>query len=128
MPDILCTDAIEILQRTRDGEDLAPQHLKLVELAVNGCLNDAGTAAFYDLLRHVREGYAKPWFHGVEHMTRDHEGYVLWKGRPVEHFSAGYAHGDEAKAYVAELANRCTAIEARGEVPSTGNAVWSWPD
>lgn len=41
--------AIEILRATNDGNELSPHHLKLVELAVNGFLNEAGTAAFEDL-------------------------------------------------------------------------------
>jgi len=123
-----CDAAIEILQLTRDGEDLDPAHLKLVELAVNGHLNANGTAAFHALLAQVRAGYAKPWFHGVEHITRNHEGYVLWRGRAVEHFSGAYANSAEAETYVREIARRCAVIEARGEVPDTGNVVWRWPD
>ncbi len=44
-----CEKAIEILQRTHDGDDLAPQHLKLVELAVNDMVTDVGQAAFEQL-------------------------------------------------------------------------------
>lgn len=42
----LSDHAIEILQKTRDGEDLDPKHLKLVEYAVNGLLNDTGLHIF----------------------------------------------------------------------------------
>lgn len=128
MTHTLSEHAIEILQRTRDGEDLAPQHLKLVENAVNGFLTDAGKAAFAELLANVRTGYTKPWFHGVENITYDHEGYVRWRNLPVEHFSASFAHTDAARQYVQELAQRCLAIEARGETPSTESAVWRWPE
>lgn len=123
----LADHAIEILQRTRDGDDLDPGHLKLVELAVNGCLNDQGKGAFTKLLANVRTGYTKPWLHGVEHITRDHEGYVLWKGRPIEHFSSSYAHGDEAETYTQELARRCLILERRGITPDTLHVVWKWP-
>ena len=44
-----CEKAIEILQRTHDGDDLAPQHLKLVELAVNDMVTEVGQAAFEQL-------------------------------------------------------------------------------
>lgn len=38
--------AIEILQRTRDGDTLEARDLKLVELAVNGALNEEGRDLF----------------------------------------------------------------------------------
>lgn len=126
MTNNLCEHAIEILQATNDGEDLAPQHLKLVECAVNGLLNDAGLAAFGELLTNVRAGYKRPWFHDVQHVTLDHQGYVLWKGQPIEHFSPNYAQGDDAKAYVQELARRCLIIEASGQLPTTTSVVWRW--
>lgn len=66
--------AIEILQKTHDGNDLDPRDLKIVELAVNNFLSEQGEVAFYDLHRRVINGYTKPSFHGVEHLTRDHEG------------------------------------------------------
>jgi len=52
--------ALEIIIATNDGDDLAPQHLKLVEMAVNGFLNDKGQQAFEDLLANVRSGYTPP--------------------------------------------------------------------
>ncbi len=122
----LTDNAIEILQRTRDGEDLDPRHLKLVEAAVNGYLNATGLVLFEGLLRQIQKGYVKPWFHGVEHMTRNHEGYVLWKGKAIEHFSPDYAHSDAAKLYVQELARRCAILEGKGIPPSTTDVVWAW--
>ncbi len=55
----LCDRACEILQATNDGDDLAPEHLKLVELAVNGFLSDYGETAFTELCEHARRGYVK---------------------------------------------------------------------
>jgi hypothetical protein len=52
--------ALEIITATNDGDDLAPHHLKLVEMAVNGFLNDTGQQAFEELLATVRAGYTKP--------------------------------------------------------------------
>ncbi len=37
-----CDMACDILQRTNDGDDLEPMHLKLIEDAVNGFLNEKG--------------------------------------------------------------------------------------
>lgn len=127
MTTTLADHAVEILQRTHDGDNLDPSHLKLVELAVNGCLNDAGKGAFTAFLANVRDGYTKPWFHGVEHITHNHAGDVLWKGRPIEHVSSGYAHGDEAKTYTQELARRCLILEKRAITPGTLHVVWNWP-
>ena len=54
-----CDRAIEILRNTRDGDDLDPIHLKLVELAVNGFLNERGVEAFHRLYEEVKRGYKK---------------------------------------------------------------------
>jgi hypothetical protein len=127
MTDTLADQAIEILQKTSDGDDLDPGHLKLLELAVDGRLNIAGKGAFAALLASVRSGYVKPWFHGVEHLTRDQEGYVYWKGNTVEHITGNLVLNDEGKAYALELARRCAILEAQGLTPTTRDVVWTWP-
>jgi hypothetical protein len=76
-----CEIACEIIRATNDGDDLAPEHLKLVEMAVNGFLNEKGWQAFKDLHEQVKAGYKKPWAFGVENLTQDHEGYIYWKGK-----------------------------------------------
>lgn len=119
---------IEILQLTRDGDDLDPKHLKLVELAVNNMLNSTGVQHLEELLQQVRKGYVKPWFHNVEHLTRNHEGYVLWKGAAVEHFSARYAASEEAADAARELARRCMILEGKGIIPDTNSVIWRWTD
>ena len=125
----VCKKACEILSKTRDGDDLSPEHLKLLELAVNGYLNDTGNALFEKLHRDVSEGnYRKPWLHDVEHLTRDHEGYVYWKGHEVEHWSGDLPYSEEGREQALELARRCRIIEARGEVPSAAKVVWCWRD
>ena len=56
-----CEKAIEILQRTRDGDDLAPEHLSLIELAVNDMVSEAGQIAFERLYGDVAGGsYVQP--------------------------------------------------------------------
>jgi len=122
-----CDKACEILHKTRDGEDLDPQHLKLLEMAVNGFLNDEGKAAFEELYTKVQAGYQKPWFHGIEHLTRDHVGYVLWKGKRVEHYDSPWAYSAKAKKSAEEVARRCRILESRGEIPTTHNVIWTWP-
>jgi hypothetical protein len=90
--------AIVILEKTRDGDDLDPKLLGLVELAVNGNLNNVGKDAFEGLYLEVVKGiYKRPWFHGVEHLVIDHEGYVYWKGNKVEQFTLRFAYTDSAR-------------------------------
>ena len=120
--------AIEILQKTNDGDDLDPQHLKLLELAVNGFLNDNGEAAFKELYTSVKTGYKKPWLHGVENLTIDHIGYVRWRGKRVEHYDISWAYSAEAKIAAQELGRRCLILESRREIPTTHNAIWTWED
>ncbi len=86
--------SIEILRATRDGDDLAPSDLKLVELCVNGWLNETGESAFAELVANVRRGYKPHWFMGIEHMTRDHQRYVYWKGIQVEHYDHDFWRKD----------------------------------
>lgn len=115
-----------ILQATRDGNDLAPEHLYLVQTACNGWLSEAGEVAFDALHQQVTSGtYIKPWFRGVEHMMRDHEGYVYWKGQQVEHYS--FRDDTEGElAALTELAARCRWLEAN-QIPVTSvSAIWNW--
>ena len=117
---------IEILQRTRDGNALAPSHLKLVETMCNAgicAVSEAVEIVFDELYRRVVDGsydHTKVWFHGIEHLTRDHDGYVLWRGRIVEHYS--FTDYDREHAAAVALAERCRSLEARG-IPVTGATV-----
>jgi hypothetical protein len=79
--------ASAILQHTSDGDDLAPQHLKLVEIAVNYGLSEEGVKVFAELYENVRAGYTPPWFHGIQGLTIDTEGFVYWKEQRVEHYT-----------------------------------------
>lgn len=123
--------AIEIIRATKDGETLAPPDLYLVQCAVNGGLTEAGDVAFCALYANATkpEGYTVPWFHGIEHMTRDHEGFVYWKGKQVEHYSftGDGAHEREGQAAL-ELARRCRILEERGVQVNTTNAIWRWKE
>jgi hypothetical protein len=124
-----CEVAIEIIRQTRDGDDLAPEHLYLVQMAVNGQLNANGEAAFAKLYDEVMAGaYRKPWLGGVEHLTRDHEGYVYWNGVHVEHYNAGYASTPEGKAECEELGRRCRYLESIGVQPDAAECIWWWDE
>lgn len=119
------TMACEILKRTNDGNDLSPGHLYLLQCAVNNVVTEEGKAAFEDLHKQVVSGkYVKPWYHGIEHMTQDHEGYIYWKGKHVEHYS--HDSYEDADKDAKELAERCRTLEAHGIPPTCSTAVWWW--
>jgi hypothetical protein len=107
--------ALVILQKTNDGDDLTPTHLKLLELAVNGQLNDRGLAEFDKLYQSVAAGeYVRPAYLGVEFMDRDQEGYVYFKGQQVEHYSSFWAYSLDAKASLKRLQQECLFLESKG--------------
>mgnify|MGYP000849561059 CR=1 FL=1 len=104
---------LTILQKTNDGNDLSPEHLKLVELGVNGYLNQAGLAALDSLYESVEAGtYTKPYHLGVEFMTRDHEGFIYFKDKQVEHYSSPWANSLEARACLIKLQHQCLYLES----------------
>lgn len=103
---------LTILQKTHDGDDLSPQHLKLVELGINGYLNKAGLAVLDELYESVAAGtYQKPYHLGVGHMTLDHEGYVYFKDIQVEHYTSPWAYSLDAKASLIKLQHQCLFLE-----------------
>ncbi len=121
--------AIIILEKTRDGDDMDPKLLGLVERAVNDRLNDEGHKVFEKLYEEVMSGtYKRPWFHGVEHMVIDHEGFVYWKGNKIEHFTLRWAYSDSAKKQAFELGRRCKILETKGIAPTTGETIWNWKE
>ena len=126
----LIEKALEILRTTRDGDDLAPPHLKLVEMAVNGLLNAEGEFVFEGLYRNATKqgGYTAPWFHDIEHLTRDHLGYVRWKGQIVEHYDSRGCYTEKAKQDAEEVARRCRHLETLGETPDTQKVIWRWEE
>jgi hypothetical protein len=121
----MCEDVCELLSLTNDGNKLAPKHLSLVQLVVNGDASDYGITEFYKILNQAREGKydaAKVWFHNIENMTTDSIGYVYYKGIHIDHFS--YRDRRAEKIKVIQLAERCKALEAKGIEVSCGNAIF----
>ena len=102
---------LEIIQKTNDGNELAPHHLKLTENAVNGFLNEKGLKALDELYNQVQNGYKKPWFQGVEHITIDNEWYVYWKGVQVEHYTLSAMLPEKQKKEAEELSLMCQWME-----------------
>lgn len=126
-----CEQAIEILQQTHDGNDLAPHHLSLLQDMVNANVwgvDERMEMAFGELYENVKSGYKKPWFHGIEHLTIKHNGYVQWKGIEVEHYNLPWGYSSEGRLAALELVRRCRILEARGEQVSTSSAIWLWEE
>ncbi len=121
-----CDKACEILRATTDGNDLDPNDLYLLQEAVNDNLTEYGWQAFDELCGKVREGYIKPYLHGIEHLTIDHEGFVYWKGQHVEHYNQPWAYSKEGKTEALEVARRCKILEAEGKPISTTSIIWTW--
>ncbi|MDL2238162.1 hypothetical protein LJC56_10130 [Christensenellaceae bacterium OttesenSCG-928-K19] len=104
--------AIRILALTHDRDDLAPQHLNLLQWAANGELNEKGKAELVRIYEQVENGgYIKPWFHGIVPMTIDTEGYVYYKNKRVEHYSFPWAFSEEAKEELIRLREKCEKEE-----------------
>ena len=121
--------AVTILQKTRDGEDLDPIDLALVQAAVNGHVGHKGTKAFEKLYTSVEgETYKRPWFHGQENLLMNHDGYVYWKRERIEHFSPEYAYTKDAEKQAAELSRRCKILEEKGIVPTINEVIWKWEE
>ena len=91
--------AIRILQQSKDGDALASDDLWLLQGAVNGQLNERGYERFASLHEEVCSGeYARRhhWLHGIEGLTREHSGYIKWRGKTVEHYSFNDADAERA--------------------------------
>jgi len=117
--------AVDILRATRDGNDLSPRDLRLVELAANNLLSVQGAVRLQDLHDRVLLGTYRPeWLHGIEHLTMDHKGYVYWKGVEVEHFS--HADPERRREAALCLAVKCLHLERIGVPVNVGTAVWHW--
>lgn len=125
MDDIYQT-IIQIIETTSDGKDLSPRHLKLTEDAANGFLDSDGLKELNRVYEMVKNNQYIDWFHGIEHMTQTHEGYVKWKGVAVDNYT--FKDWDTEVATVRQLYSRCLHIESLGLKPSTRNCSYSWDE
>ena len=122
--------ACEILSATKDGDLLSPYHLDVLQTAVNNQLSPRGQELFDALYTDVTSGQytdpksAKfPWMYGIENLTQDHEGYVYWRGKQVEHYSYSSSHRDEAIAAAKKLASNCILLEEKGFPVNSRTAI-----
>lgn len=116
--------AVLILEKTQDGNALASAHLHLLERAINGELGTKDQGAFDALYYQVRyDSYdaAKYYLFGIEHLTRDSQGYVYWRGKHVEHYS--HSDMDAMKEEAQGLASRCLQLESKGFPVNSRTAI-----
>src|SRR5437588_8993337 len=118
-------EAIEILRATRDGEELDPSDLALVEAAINHDLTEEGVRIFDVLHQQAISGtYQKPWLFDIEHLTIDHIGNVRWRDQIVEHYT--FLNEDSVarlRVKAIELARRCALLEQRQITSGTASVV-----
>lgn len=124
----LFDQSIEILQATNDGNKLAPRHLYLLQEGINGNLSEEGVEALLQLHKEVciDKTYdpLKVYYFGVEHMTRDHTGYIYFKGHHIDHFSYGRGRGEEEKAALVRAQKICLLLEKKGHPIDSSTYCW----
>lgn len=119
--------AIAILGATQDGQQLAWVDMKLVELAANDNLSEKGLDLLSDLyervvtLRTYRPDHQ--YLFGIQHLTRDSQGYVYWKNQLVEHYS--HDNAEDMQHAAKNLANRCLELESKGFAVTGRSAICS---
>ena len=69
-----------------------------------------------------------PWFQNIEHVTRDAEDQILWKGHVIEQFDPSQAQSTRSIEYVRELARRCVILERQNVVPSVLSVICTWQE
>lgn len=119
-------EAIEVLQLTNDGDDLAPQDLALLQSAVNGHLTEAGLIAFDQLHERCKAGsYQRPFLFGIEPLTQDLDGYVYYKQFRVEHysFSSDPALTERLRQDAIQLVRACRQLEEMNITPSISKVL-----
>jgi len=117
--------AIEILEKTNDGDTLDPSHLFVVERVINNYAFAEEVDVFNEIYKDVAAGkYQKPFLFGVEHITIDHSGYIYWKDIIIEHFNFPYLRKKECKKHVLQLAERCKWLESQSLDINLRTVVW----
>ena len=133
--DTRCEEACQILERTDDGNTLAPEELSLLQGAVNDVLNEYGEKIWKELHTAVMKETFIPfkdrWFRGIVDITADLAGaggglWILYKGKQIEHYDMPWAYTEEALTSLIELKKRCVTVEESGQEINTTNVIWKW--
>lgn len=61
------------------------------------------------------------WMYGIEWLTREHSGYIAWRGKIVEHYS--FSDPEKEKEAAEGLSARCRRLEENGFPVSWGTAT-----
>lgn len=116
-----------ILKNTNDGEKLSSRHLSLIQLVVNNLCNEFGLNELHRVYEMVEQNNYNDWFYGIENLTKDHQGYVYWRGKHIDHFSYRNAH-EEEKIAAENLAKQCRHLELIGVEIDIGSVIFSWEE
>jgi hypothetical protein len=81
--------------------------------------------AAYDAYWKAR-AQAPAWFHGIENMTLDADGYLRWKGRTIERLDPDFAQSKAFRGRARILEARCRHLEERGEPINKRTVVLTW--
>ena len=103
---------MELLEKTNQGNDLSPPHLNLLGTVMNGFACSSEEDELKKIYEQVIEGsYTPPYFHGIEHMTQDHQGNISFKGIFVGYMYRIESYTEEAKKEVQALQQWCLKLE-----------------
>lgn len=112
-------EAIAILKATNDGNQLDPSDLRMLQDVVNGgfaAMTPEAKDYWKKMVETTASGqYKSRWFCGLKDLTRNHEGYVSWKGHHVEHYSFPESRRQEMIYSARRLAAVCMKIESAGD-------------
>jgi len=123
-------DVLTVIQKTNDGANLSPKDLHLTECAINGFLTEEGIAEFYSVYHRVIDGTydkLKNYLFGVEHITKDHECYVYYKGKHIDHFTFNGDYKGERQAAI-KAAKICSLLESKNIEVSPLTYCWKVED
>jgi hypothetical protein len=115
-----------ILRKTNDGKDLAPRHLYLIQLVINNDASEHGIKLFEQLHEQVMTGTydkQKVYLFDVEHITKDHEGYIYYKGHHIDHFSY-YDNWEGEWEATLQAARICALLEQKGHPINSITYCW----
>lgn len=121
--------ALQILEATADGSKLSPKHLHLLELAVNNYLSPKGQQAFDELHQQVITGSydaSTVYLYGAPYITKDHEGYIYYKGQHIDHFT--HKIWEEEKRDAFRAFKRCQLLESKGVQINSVTYCWRVED
>ena len=119
--------AIKILRKTHDGDKLAPEHLHLLQAAVNNNLTETGLKAFYEIYNAViNNQYQIPWLHNIKDLIIKHDAYSFTKTPPNERHNLPLSQNSINS--LKTLGKTCEHLENIGVPITINTTIWyaSW--